>query len=100
MRRKISLLLFFALFISSSFSSINVYAGTMGSIPINDYSEAFRIFYYDVDGYISGNSFYILPNPFDEDDEYDFLISGSDSSYVFATLNNNSSIGASINYND
>lgn len=64
----------------------------MGSIPINDYSDAFRIFYYDVDGYISGNSFYILPNPFDEDDEYDFLISGSDTSYVFATLNNNNSI--------
>ena len=65
----------------------NVFAGTMGSIPLV-YDDTMKVFYYDVDGYIAAGGTNILPNPFDEDDEYDFLVPGSNSTYVFVTLDN------------
>lgn len=87
MQKKLKSLLVFTLCITLLISS-NVYAGTAGSIPFEDNTDTWKNFYYDVDGYINAGGTYILPNPYDEDDEFDFLIPGSNSTYVYATLDN------------
>lgn len=89
MKKKLKPVIVFALCITLVIcSNISVFAGTMGSIPIV-YNDTNKSFTYDVDGYINAGETYILPNPFDADDEYDFLIPGSDASIVFANFGNN-----------
>lgn len=74
MKRRLSLLLTLVLCIASVFGgSSKVLAGTMGAIPVV-ISDTARVFEFDVDGYISAGSTYLLPNPFDEEENEQFFV--------------------------